>query len=224
MREIDTLVASLEELVAEVSSDRRHNDATITAEEQESMMLMGRLEMERRENDDDSEDEEDNVTALATNGGHRPRRFHKFRQRLRGVRVGRPSWWTECKNIETTGCSFALAYIVLSFVLMTAMFNMREIVGDYCLGNKERADREHEANVIKAMMLRRRRSPLTLADQEDRFEREIEAALYYDKQGQLGDDEEYLKKHRVPILLPYSEEMEGDEQVDDLMLRDDLEP
>ena len=223
MREIDTLVASLEELVAEVSSDRRHNDATITEEEQQSMMMMGRLEMDRRDTDSEEEEEDDTATALATNG-HRKRRFHRFRQRLRGVRVGRPSWWTECKNIETTGCSFALAYIVLSFVLMTAMFNMREIVGDYCLGNKERADREHAANVMKAMMLRRRRSPLTLADQEDRFEREIEAALYYDKQGQLGDDEEYLKKHRVPILLPYSELMEGDEQVDDLMLRDDLEP
>ena len=207
MREIDTLVASLEELVAEVSSDRHQDDANITEEEQQAMLL----EMETGDDDDDNDEEEDSNAATTPASNRRRRRLQGFGGRLR---VGRPSWWTECKNIETTGCSFVLGYLLLSFVLMTTMFNMREIVGDYCLGNKERKDREHAANVMKAMELRRR-SPRT-ADQEDRFEEEIEARLYYDKQGQLGDDTEYLKRHRVPIIRPSSDEIEDDS--DDVLL------
>ena len=53
MREIDTLVASLEELVAEVSSDRHQNDANITEEEQQAMLL----EMETGDDDDNDANE-----------------------------------------------------------------------------------------------------------------------------------------------------------------------
>ncbi|CAB9508637.1 expressed unknown protein [Seminavis robusta] len=126
------------------------------------------------------------------------RRFFGGRRRRR-ARVAAVSWWTELKNVETHGCSFVLAYIAMSFILMTLMFNMREIVGDYCLGNKELKEMEHRANVKEAMQIRRR-SPFSV-DQEDRFEEELNAQLYYDKEGQLGNDEAYLRRHRVPIIF-----------------------
>ena len=130
--------------------------------------------------------------------------------------MGRPSWWTECKNVETTGCTFALAYLLSSFSVLAIMFNMREIVGDYCLGNQEQRTREYQENVVKAMLLRRRRPHS--ADLEDRFEKEMQTQLYYDHQGQqLEEDTEYSKRHRVPIILPNDAAVQEDGADDDLM-------
>lgn len=239
MKEIDDFVASIEDLVAEVSSDLHQSDPAVTEEEQQAMMSRsnspvnnnnGTVDTDEEGGFDDTisalEDASSAATDLATNqqqqqqrhgsGGIGSRR-RRFQRRFGRLRVGRPSWWTECKNIETTGCSFVFLYLILSFILMTTMFNMREIVGDYCLGAKERKEREHQANVLKAIQLRRR-SPYD-ADQEDRFEKEIVAQLYYDKQGQLADDAEYLKNHRVPLTLP-SDEYDLDMNDDDLVLLD----
>jgi hypothetical protein len=161
-----------------------------------------------------SEDHSSSATATDgssnnNNNNNRRTRFWRRRQRGGAARIGAPSWWTELRNIETNGCTFALAYIGLSFVLMTLMFNMREIVGDYCLGNKEIMQAEYRANVEKAMQIRRR-SPFSV-DQEDRFEEELQAELYYDKEGQLGEDSNYLRHHRVPIIRSVDK---GDEEDD----------
>lgn len=156
------------------------------------------------------DDVEAAVAAVEQKSKRKRRRFFR-----RGrARVAAASWWTECKNIETTGCSFAIGYICLSFVLMTLMFNMREIVGDYCLGTKETQEEEYRENLEKAMELRRR-NPYD-ADEANRFEKELAADLYYDKQGQTAEDSEYFLNHRVPIILREDlDEFEDKDEGDD---------
>lgn len=142
----------------------------------------------------------------------------KRRRRLFGrggrVRMGAASWWTECKNIEieTSSCAFLMGYLALSFVLMTLMFNMREIVGDYCLGSKELKQEEYRENLEKAMELRRR-SPYSV-DEENRFEKELAANLYYDGQGKAAGSSEYFQNHRVPIILREDEDEVSADEVD----------
>lgn len=160
--------------------------------------------MEEEDDDDESQEqtiEEEVASAVAVVAATKKRRRRRFFGRVRGkyVRVSTASWWTECKNIETSGCSFALGYMCLSFVLMTLMFNMREIVGDYMLGNAELKKEEYRENIEKAMELRRR-NPFS-ADEENRFEKELAADLYYDNKGQTAGDTQYFMNHRVPIIL-----------------------
>ena len=146
------------------------------------------------------EDEPEVSSAVAVVGKKRKRRrFFGRLRRLDPARIGAPSWWTECKNVDASGCTFVLAYLALSFVLMTLMFNMREIVGDHLLGNGEQKREEYRENLEKAMELRRR-NPYS-ADEENRFEKELAADLYYDKQGQTAEDSSYFLNHRVPIIL-----------------------
>ena len=147
----------------------------------------------------------------------------KRRRRLFGrggkARIAAASWWTELKNVETTGCTFVLGYLVLSFVLMTLMFNMREIVGDYCLGSKELKQEQYREGLERAKELRRR-SPYSI-DEENRFEKELAADLYYDKHGQTAKDSEYFQNHRVPIILREDED-EFELDVDDLLDEENL--
>jgi hypothetical protein len=196
-----------QEMVCDVSIDGADNVSLLSSEEGEAQPII--LSEDHSSSAAATAASANNNSSTAATNSNRKRRFWRRRQRGSAARIGAPSWWTELRNIETNGCTFALAYICLSFVLMTLMFNMREIVGDYCLGNKEIMEAEYRANVEKAMQIRRR-SPFSV-DQEDRFEKELQAELYYDREGQLGDDTDYLRHHRVPIIRS---EDKGEEEDD----------
>lgn len=102
------------------------------------------------------------------------------------------------------GCTFAMLYILLSFFLMSTMFNMREIVGDYLIGSKEGQRIEYREEIEKAMDLKRR-SPW-IGHESGRYEEELDAALYYDE-GRHAGDRQYLRHHRVPLArTEYSDE------------------
>lgn len=161
------------------------------------------LEAEDQTKADDDDCEAEAVAAVVTTTSRRRRLFGRRSGR---ARVGAPSWWTELKNVETSGCSFVLGYLALSFVLMTLMFNMREIVGDDCLGSKEQKQEDYREQMEKAMQLRRR-SPLP-ADEEERFDQQLEDSLLFE--GDSEDAMEYLQNHRVPITIQREDEFDPD--------------
>jgi len=227
----------MNEMAPAMDDDGQHTEEDMMDEKFPMMATTTRmdlLEVEVGDDDDEKEDynsddnnDNDGVDSATTTptsnrsvlslslsrfSGHRP--WRRFRYGAGPARVGAPSWWTEIRNIETTGCTFGFAYILVSFFLMAALFNMREIVGDYCLGKQELQREEYRENMVKAMGLRRR-SPWDTVDQEDRFEKELEANLFYDHKGQVGDDAEYLRRHRVPIIRPPSDEEEDDSNEED---------
>lgn len=96
-----------------------------------------------------SEEEEEDITILVPEStSTSSERQERVRRRCRqmcydGIRGG-------------GGCTFALLYILLSLLLMSTMFNMREIVGDYLLGSKEEQSFEYRQEIERAMDLRRR--------------------------------------------------------------------
>lgn len=96
--------------------------------------------------------------------------------------------------------TFALLYILISFFLMSTMFNMREIVGDYLLGNQEERSAAYQQE-IEDMMDLRRRSPW-IGQEVDEFEDNIETALIYSDQQEeeTQDDYNFLRGHRGPLV------------------------